>query len=59
LEKKNKEEENIAEVASEKTTKEEAKQVYLLEEEDVIVPIGKLIRKQKVVDPTDKGKTKE
>jgi hypothetical protein len=59
LEKKDKEEKNITKVASEETTKEEAKQVSLLEEEDETVPIEKLIRKQKVVDPTDKGKTKE
>lgn len=59
LEEKDKEEENIVEVASEKITKEEAKQVSLLKEEDETLFIRKLIRKQNVVDPTYKGKTKE
>jgi hypothetical protein len=52
--------EDKEEVANGKTTQEEAKQVSLLEEdEDEIAPIKKLIRKQKVVNPIDKGKSKK
>jgi hypothetical protein len=47
--------------ASEEATQEEAKQVFLSkEDEDEREPIEKLIRKQEVIiDPREKGKTKE
>jgi hypothetical protein len=57
LEEKDKEEEDTREVANEEATKEEAKQVSMSkEEEDETTPIGKLIRKQEVVDLTKKSK---
>ncbi len=46
LEEKDKEEDNIEEVASEEAIQDEAKRVYLLEEdEDEITTVKKLIRK--------------
>jgi hypothetical protein len=60
LEKKDKEEEYTKEVDSEEMTLEEAKQVSLSKkDEDETRPIGKLIMKHEVVDPTNKGKVKD
>ncbi len=61
MEEKDKEEEDTREVANEEAINEEAKQVSLSkeEEEDETMLIGKLIRKQEVVDPTKKNKAKE
>jgi hypothetical protein len=60
LEGKYKEEEDTKEVVSEETTREEAKQISLLEEdEDEKTSIKKLIRKWEVVDPTSISKTKK
>ncbi len=60
LEGKYKEEENTKEIVSEEATRENVKQVYLLEkDEDETMPIEKSIRKQEVVDPTCTSKAKE
>ncbi len=60
MEKKDKKEENTKEVASEEATQEEGKHVSLSkEDEDETTPIGKSIRKLEVINPTNKGKTKE
>jgi hypothetical protein len=61
LEEKDKEEKDTKEVVSEKVTQEEAKHVSLSkEDEDKTTLIKKLIKKLEiVVDPIDKGKTKE
>ncbi len=60
MEKKDKEEEYTKEVDSEEMTLEEAKQVSLSKkDEDETRPIGKLIMKHEVVDPTNKGKVKD
>lgn len=57
---KYKEEEDTQEIVSEEATRQEVKQVSLLEEDkDETMPIRKLIRKQEVVDPTSIGKAKE
>ncbi len=59
LEKKDKEEKNIKEVANEEAIQEEEKQVFLSEKDgDEIMPIGKLIRKHEIIDPIDKNKAK-
>ncbi len=60
LEGKYKEEEDTKEVVNEEVTREEEKQISLLEEdEDEKTPIRKLIRKQEVVYPTSISKTKK
>ncbi len=59
MEKKDKEEENTKEVASEEAIQEEGKHVsFSKEDEDETTPIGKLIRKLEVIDPINKGKAK-